>query len=114
MLSSTYKMFISLIAMSLGFFGLPFASGTSANKQHTPKHIELACQLNSEVIEKFSKAHNLKPIGIDAGLARGEVYLLGARFQMIGPKSIEEMRPLLVECIELYKSTINKCDEIQP
>jgi hypothetical protein len=78
-----------------------------------PVYYDMANQLNSEIIKGLSKRFNMNAVGITAGLA-DHVNVLGAMFQIRGPLSKDELRQILVDCVQEYLQQLNSNEKIRP
>lgn len=87
---------------------------TKVHSQHiTPKYVPMAQKLRSEISDRIAKKYCMSLIGMEGGMSR-HVNLLGAVFEIVGPKTKEELRSLLVASVEEFLQTMNSNEEIRP
>lgn len=78
-----------------------------------PKHVVLAGKILKEMEKKLSAQYHMRAISDTVGLIEN-VNLLGLGFQIRGPLTQDQLRVILVDCVEEFLAAINNNDEIRP
>lgn len=91
-----------------------YACNNSKNYRHvSPRYVELADEIRSGMAQKLAEKYHMKAIGTVGGLAKC-VNLLGLSFQIRGPLTQEQLRLIIIGCVEEFLSAVNADEEIRP
>ncbi len=86
----------------------------SANNQHvSPKYVILADEIRNEVAKKLSKEFQMTPIG-EGGSFYDCVREMFLAFDIQGPLTKDQLRSILVSCVEEFLSVVNSNEELRP
>lgn len=90
------------------------ACNDSKNNRYVPaRYVEIADEILTEMEQKLSNKYHMRVTGTTAGLMKC-VNLLGLSFKIRGPLTQEQLRVIIVGCVEEFLSTINANEEIRP
>jgi len=104
-----FLIFLTLLFFQSNCFGIKFM-----NNQYVPaEYVVIAQQIRTDVAAKLSKRYNMQVIGVTGGLADC-VNVLGLSFQIRGPLIKEELRRILVDCVEEFLIPINTNERLRP
>ena len=78
-----------------------------------PRYVVVANEVLKEMEDKLSQQYHMRVISNTAGLMEN-VNLLGLGFQIRGPLTQEQLRVILVGCVEAFLSAVNSNEEIRP
>lgn len=78
-----------------------------------PLYVELATQVQNEVVKRITSKHEVQVVG-DYGALFDKVNELGVRLEMKGPVSKDELRYIVIDCIQEYLFYINADGAIRP
>ena len=78
-----------------------------------PRYVVVANEILKEMEDKLSQQYHMRVISNKAGLMKN-VNLLGLGFQIRGPLTQEQLRVILVGCVEAFLSAVNSNEEIRP
>lgn len=81
--------------------------------KHNP-NVELSYILRKEAAQKLSEKYHMIIIGEGIRIPDGILNLLSLDFQIKGPLSRDELREILVDCVEEFLYIINSNKEIGP
>ena len=78
-----------------------------------PRAVVIVDLITADVAAKLAKRYNMRLIGVTGGLAR-RVNVLGLSFQIRGPLSKEQLRAIVVDCVEEFLLPINTNERLRP
>ena len=76
--------------------------------------VELAYRIREQLAQKLSKKYHMTTIGEVIAIPDHVLNLLGLRFQIQGPLTKDELRNILVDCVEELLCAVNSNKEIRP
>ena len=108
------KYFKNFILFIFLIFNIQIQSGNNMHNEYIPaRYVVIAQQIRSDLAEKLSKRHKMDVSGTIGGLANC-INILGLSFDILGPLSKEQLRIILVDCVEEFINTINANEELRP
>ena len=107
-------LFVVFVVISFLFFGSSIYGVKFVNNQYVPAdYIVMANQITEAVKAKLTKRYNMRVIGVTGGMADC-VNALGLSFQIRGPLTRENLRTILVDCVEEFLTPINANENLRP
>lgn len=98
------------------FFAFIFVSFIMYKNRHSTYEISPAEKTVNYLFEKnarfLSKKYDMRPIGTNVAMPRGNVKLLGLHFQIRGPLQKNELRKILINSAKDFISIVNDNTEI--
>jgi len=86
----------------------------SMNNQYIPAdYVVISQQIRTDVATRLTKRYNMKLVGVTGGLV-DYVNVLGLEFQIQGPLTRDELRKILVDCVEEFLVSINTNKQLRP
>lgn len=76
-----------------------------------PEHVKVADAIRVEVGDRLEKKHHIRIVGDYAALF-DKINELGFRFQAVGPLTKDQLREILVDCVEDLVRTVNEKEGI--
>ena len=108
------KAIITCVCVCVALFIVYGFGNKSTSQQQVPWLGRLVTlKIRADVAAKLAKRYNMRVIGIGGGLAGG-VNRLGLSFQIRGPLSKEQLRAIIVDCVEEYLLPINTNERLRP
>ena len=105
-----YLMLSALLLMC----GTNHLNAEAMNNKYVPEeYVVIAQNIRADLAKKLSKKHHMTVVGITGGLARC-VNVLGLRFDIQGPLTKEQIRNILIDCVEEFLTTINLNEKLRP
>lgn len=83
------------------------------NKYIPARYVVLAEEINCKMAKKYAEQYAMTIVCDRAGLMH-KVNLLGFDFQIRGPLSQEQLRKILIDCVEDLLNELNINEEIRP
>lgn len=91
-----------------------FYIGCSENRDPYPLETEAVGSVISKAAPMLSKKYKMKTFGTMIAMPGGVVKRLGFRFHVIGPRSVEELRKILIDSSQDFQDMINSNLQIRP
>jgi hypothetical protein len=108
------KTYFLLLLMSVYFCHSRQLEAKPRNNEYIPaEYVVIAQKIRADMAKKLSKRHNMEVIGVTGGLA-GRVNVLGLSFEIIGPLTKEQLREILIDCVEEFMTAINANERLRP
>jgi hypothetical protein len=101
-----------LFLIGCGLYGL-----VTCNNSYELKHLKeekIANQVLTKLAGQLTKKYHLKVVGDSAEMPEGVISNLGLRFHIRRVLKKEELREILVGCVEAFLEEINSNEEIRP
>lgn len=83
------------------------------NNYSSPEYVVISEKILSDIAITLSKRHKMSFFGDVGGMARC-VNLLGLVFQIPGPLSKNQLREILIDCVEELLNAINTNEKLRP
>ena len=107
-------MIVTCLCISISAFMLYIFINHSSSQKYIPaEYVVIVDQITADVAAKLANRYNMRVIGIGGGLAGG-VNRLGLSFQIRGPLSKEQLRAIIVDCVEEFLLPINTNERLRP
>ena len=107
-------MIVTCLCISISAFMLYIFINHSSSQKYIPaEYVVIVDQITADVAAKLANRYNMRVIGIGGGLAGG-VNRLGLSFQIRGPLSKEQLRAIVVDCVEEFLLPINTNERLRP
>jgi hypothetical protein len=108
------KIFISFVLMSLSYFTHFGVKALFKNNEYIPAdYVVMAQKIRDDLEKKLSKRHNMEMTSFSGGLANC-VNSLGLGFKIQAPLDKDEIRRILIDCVEEFLSAINSNEKLRP
>ena len=108
------KAIITCVCVCVALFIVYGFGNKSTSQQYIrAEYVVIVDQITADVAAKLANRYNMRVIGIGGGLAGG-VNRLGLSFQIRGPLSKEQLRAIIVDCVEEYLLPINTNERLRP
>ena|ERR1700733_1502931 len=105
---------IFLIFTILVCFNQINSEAKSMNNEYIPaEYVIISDNITADLAEKLSKRYDMRVVGVRGGLADC-VNILGLSFQIQGPLTKDELRKILVDCVEEFLFSINSNEKLRP
>jgi len=105
---------LSAIFLFLFVFVCSIYGKNSMNNRYVPAaYVVMANQIIAEVEAKLTKRYKMKAISATSGMA-GCFNVVGLGFQIKGPLTKEQLRKILIDCVEEFLTTINANERLRP
>lgn len=98
----------------LALLGVLTMSGNRAFSHVSPPSIAMTEKLENRVAPLIEKKYKMRLCGSGGGMPDGIVNMLALSFDSYRTISIEEARPILVDCINIYMNAVNEDKELKP
>lgn len=103
---------IYFLLMSL--FSFLYHPNKNMDNEYVPaEYVVIAQEIRANMAKKLSKRHKMRVIGMTGGLADC-VNILGLSFQIQGPLAKEQLREILIDCVEEFLAIINSNERLRP
>src|SRR5262245_35079809 len=76
-------------------------------------YIAMSDRIEAKVIKALCNRYNMSVMGTGEGFI-DHINLLSVRFQLRGMRSRDELRRILIDCVEEYLKAFNADEEIRP
>lgn len=85
----------------------------NCNNRKQESYVSTAQELRNRIGSELADKYHMHLIGIGGGMA-DKVNVLYLSYQMQGPRSKEELRGILVDCVETLLKAFNNSQELRP
>jgi hypothetical protein len=100
-----------LVCLFFGCFFMACSSSTEAGYE-MPEYAQRACMLRAKAAQALSDRHEMNQIGTAGGMI-DSVRMVGAGFQKVGSLSKDELRKIIVDCVDEFLVVFNEDEEIR-
>jgi hypothetical protein len=107
-----YTKFLYLLLFCINFLYPNLNAMVMKNNNESPDYAVLSNEIQGNVAKKLAKKYNMHIFGLGSGLA-DRVNLLGLSFNLLGPLPKDQLREILVDCVEEYLTSINSNEAIR-
>lgn len=108
------KIFFLFFLSCLGSINLLYAGLKIMDNTYVPaRYVVISEKITADTAKLLSKKHKMNTIGTGGGLANC-VNRLSLSFQIQGPLTKDQLRILVVDCVEEFLGAINKNKELRP
>jgi hypothetical protein len=70
------------------------------------------------IIQSSSKClaarYNMRPIGTSVSMPADNVKRIGVHFEIVGPLTQDQLRPIMVDCVNQFINSMNANEELRP
>ena len=94
--------------------GLFIMEGNHLFSHVSPPSIAMTEKLENRVAPLLEKKYKMRLCGSGGGMPDGIVNMLALSFDSYRTISIEEARPILVDCVNTYMNAVNEDKELKP
>lgn len=104
----------TLSIFMLLFYLLTGCEMSNYKTNETPKSEGAVNNLLSQMARSFEKKYKMSTIATNVAMPRGVVKILGLDFQMLGPRSREDIREILINSVQDFLLFVNSNEEVRP
>lgn len=83
------------------------------NEYIPARYVVLAQETRAKIGQQLAKQYNMHLTGTGGGLSKC-VNILILYFRLQGPKNQDELREILVDCVEIFLADLNANEELRP
>ncbi len=94
--------------------GMVVMGGNHLFSHVSPPSIAMTEKLENRVAPLLEKKYKMRLCGSGGGMPDGIVNMLSLSFDSYRIASIEEARPILVDCVNIYMNAVNADKELKP